>query len=101
MKLPLTAPQVSILQNKVISGIPIYVALPLIEAGVPPATVGESIEALLSGQVTSPYVTSLTLAQLGVAAMGIKQTYAHALKVVYLVSIAFGAVGVVCAVFIS
>jgi hypothetical protein len=75
------------------------VAVPLVEAGVSPANIQEVLTALLQGEVTNPILTSLSPSQIGVAAHGVRIAYAHSFRIVYLVTIAFGVVGTVCAAF--
>jgi hypothetical protein len=91
----------TILQNKLTSNLKPDVAIPLIKAGVAPASVPGVLEALLTGDTTSSVVAALTPTQLMLAAKGIAQAYAGAFRVTYLVSIAFGAVGLFIVAFVS
>ncbi|EFX00504.1 trichothecene efflux pump [Grosmannia clavigera kw1407] len=72
-------------------------ATPLIQAGVAPLSVGGIIEALLGGSPEA--LVGLSPDIIAVAETGIKKAFAHALRTVYLVSIAFGVVGVICVAF--
>lgn len=89
----------AILQNKLKANIPSMVALPLAKAGVAPATLPQLIEELLGGIYNSPLVAALTPAQILVASNGIKNAYASSFRLIYLVSIAFGAVAIIAACF--
>jgi hypothetical protein len=91
----------AVLQDRITHYIVPDAAIPLITAGVPREKVEGVLGALLVGQVTSPAVTSLSPAQLAVAAHGLKVAFAHSFRVVYLVTIAFGVVGTVCVAFSS
>jgi len=74
------------------------IVVPLLEAGVPPTSLGGATLALLGqGPVTA--LAGLTPIQIGAGLNGVKQAYTHALRIVYLSSIAFGVVGTVCVAF--
>jgi len=90
---------VSILQNKVAGSLAKEVGIPLAKAGVPLESIPAIIEALAAGDTTSPALASISLAALGTAVEGLKQAYAHAFRIVYLVSIAFGVVGTIVVAF--
>ena len=72
---------------------------PLAAAGVNPESVGPIIAALLSGSAHDPVLAGLSPEVLGLAAQGIKEAFAHSLRIVYLVSIAFGVIGTICVSF--
>ncbi|OCK73325.1 MFS general substrate transporter [Lepidopterella palustris CBS 459.81] len=79
-----------ILKNKLTSLIPTNVALPLAEAGVPLGLIPAVIEALLAGDATAPVLGELTLQQVGVGVMGIKQSFVTCFRVIYYATIALG-----------
>ena len=89
----------SILQNKVAGSLAADVGAPLAEAGVPLKSIPAIIEALAAGDTTSPALASISPAALYAAVLGLKTAYAHAFRVVYLVSIAFGVVGTIVVAF--
>lgn len=90
---------VSILQQKLKAALPGDVALPLAESGVAPPSIPAIIGTLLSGDLTSPVLAALTPTQLMTAALGLQNSFTHAFKIVYLVSIAFGVVGTLAVCF--
>ncbi|KAF2817035.1 trichothecene efflux pump [Mytilinidion resinicola] len=92
---------VSILQNKLTDNIPKDVGMPLALGGVPPANIPAVIEALTSGNVASPALSTVKPQTLMLAVAGLKQAFASSFKIVYLTTIAFGAVGVVIVAFAS
>ncbi|OCK77155.1 trichothecene efflux pump [Lepidopterella palustris CBS 459.81] len=89
----------SILTNRLTHYIPIYMAKPMALAGVPLKSIPGIIEALTTGNVASPALAGITLSQLSVAVEGLKQSFAHSFRIVYLVTIAFGAAGTICVAF--
>jgi len=93
-----TAIYTSILKNKLPTFIPKYMALPLAMAGVPPASLPAVIGALSTGQGLEALAT-LTPAQLEVGIYGLKESYAHSFRIVYLVTIAFGVLGTIAVSF--
>jgi len=93
-----TAIYTSILKNKLPTFIPKYMALPLAMAGVPPASLPAVIGALATGEGLEALAT-LTPAQLEVGIYGLKQSYAHSFRIVYLVTIAFGVLGTLAVCF--
>ncbi|KAF2491932.1 trichothecene efflux pump [Lophium mytilinum] len=93
-----TAIYTSILKNKLIAFIPKYLALPLALAGVAPASLPAVIGALTTGTGLEALAT-LTPAQLGIGIYGVKESFAHAFRVVYLVTIAFGVLGTLAVCF--
>jgi len=90
----------TILQNRFTSNLASDVAIPLAKAGVDPASLPAVLGALLTGEANEA-VAALTPTQLGVAAKGIAEAYAGAFRIVYLVSIAFGALALITVVFAS
>jgi hypothetical protein len=46
-------------------------------------------------------LATLTIPQLETAVLGLKWTFAHALRTVYLSSIAFGGIGIICSAFVA
>lgn len=80
----------TILQNKLTTNIPRLIAVPLAKAGVPLAEIPGVIEALTSGDTTSPALASLKPSVLYAAVQGLRLSYASAFRLVYLISIAFG-----------
>jgi hypothetical protein len=91
-----------ILQNDIKNHGAKKVALALAEGGVPLPSLLPVVTALLGGDQTDPALEAAFVAHpqailAGVAAL--KQAYAHAFRIVYLVSIAFGTLGTICAAF--
>jgi branched-subunit amino acid transport protein len=95
-----TAIYTSILKNKVAHFIPTYLALPLAKAGVSPASLPGVIHAL-SSHTGLEALAALTPEQLEIGKYGVKQSFAHAFRIVYLVTIAFGVLGTVAVSFTS
>ncbi|KAF2815944.1 trichothecene efflux pump [Mytilinidion resinicola] len=93
-----TAIYTSILKNKLVAFIPKYLALPLALAGVAPVSLPAVIGALTTGTGLEALAT-LTPQQLEVGVYGLKESYAHAFRVVYLVTIAFGVLGTIAVCF--
>jgi copper(I)-binding protein len=91
----------TILNNKLTSNLPKYVATPLAKDGVDPALIPDVILALTSGAITSPVLGKLTPKALFDAVSGLKGAYANAFRLVYLVSIAFGVIGTITVAFAS
>jgi MFS family permease len=91
----------TILNNKLTSNLPKYVATPLAKDGVALALIPDVILALTSGDTTSPVLGKLTPKALFDAVNGLKGAYANAFRLVYLVSIAFGVIGTVTVAFAS
>lgn len=82
------------LSARFVAAIPSKFALPLAESGLDPTLIPAVLQALTSGATTSPILAKLTPAQLGIAALGITQSYAYAFKIVFLISIAYGITGI-------
>jgi hypothetical protein len=89
---------VSIFTEKIKANIVKYVAYPLAAAGVAPSLIPTVVEAL-TGAAPASALAQLTPTQLGIGVGGVKNAFVHSLRVVYLVSIAFGVVGTVVALF--
>ena len=89
----------TVLQNRITTDIPKYVALPLAENGTKPSLIPGIILALTSGDVTSPALASVSPKALYAAVTGLKLAYADAFRLVYLISIAFGVIGCVVVAF--
>ncbi|OCK73556.1 trichothecene efflux pump [Lepidopterella palustris CBS 459.81] len=89
----------SVLHSRFETNLGTDVAIPLAKGGVSPADIPQVIEALVNGQLTSPALSHVSPATLQAAGEGLKIAFAHALRVVYLVSIAFGVVGTVIGCF--
>jgi len=75
-----------------------YIVEPLLASGVAPTGLTGALLALL-GQGPESGLEGLTPEQIGVGLHGVKQSYAHALRIVYLSSIGFGVVGTICVAF--
>jgi hypothetical protein len=92
-----TAVYPSILQERLIHYLPTDVAIPLFEAKAPLADIPLIIEALLIGN--EALLQNIPLELVAVAEQGIKLAYSHALRIVYLVTIAFGVMGTIFVAF--
>jgi len=91
-----------ILQNDIKNHGAKRVAIAVAEGGVPLTSLLPVVVALLAGDQTSPalitaFETYPKAILAGVAAL--KEAYSHAFRIVYLVSIAFGTLGTICAAF--
>jgi hypothetical protein len=82
----------TIFSEKLKSYITTYAAVPLAEAGVAPTSLPGVIGAL-TGQGPKSALAALTPQQLLLGFHGVQQSFVHALRLVYLVSIAFGVLG--------
>jgi hypothetical protein len=85
---------VSIFTGRLKSNIIKYVVGPLLKAGVPAQEIEAVLEAISSSDPAS-LVGKLTPTQMEIGVEGTQQAFVHSLRVVYLVSIAFGVVGTV------
>jgi hypothetical protein len=92
---------VVILQARLADNLMPNVAIPLAKGGLAVKSIPAVIEALLTGDVTSPILATLTIPQLETAVLGLKWAFAHALRTVYLSSIAFGGIGIICSAFVA
>jgi len=72
------------------------VAIPLAMAGVDPASLPAIVGAFM-GQAPKSVLAALTPEQLAVGISGLRQSYIHSFRIVFLVSIAFGVIGIVAA----
>ena len=90
----------SILANRVTANLGPDAALPMAKAGIPVADIPGVLTALTTGQDLSA-LASLSMAQLGVAELGVKWAYAHAFRTVWEVSLAFGVIGIITVAFVS
>jgi len=88
-----------ILTNRLAATLGVNVATALAKAGVPLADVPAITGALATGNAMSPALADATPLQLYAGIMALKHSYIDAFKIIYLVSIAFGVVGTVCAAF--
>jgi hypothetical protein len=68
---------------------------PLAKSGVPPTSLLGAIAAF-TGQGPPTALAGLTPQQLEIGLHGVKISYSHALRIVYLSSIGFGVVGTIC-----
>ncbi|EXJ87183.1 hypothetical protein A1O3_04142 [Capronia epimyces CBS 606.96] len=89
---------VSIFTEKLKTNVVKYVAYPLLAAGVSPSILPTVVEAF-SGAAPKSVLAGLTPAQLEVGVKGVQSAFVHSLRIVYLVSIAFGVVGTVIVCF--
>lgn len=91
-----------ILQNDIKDHGARKIGLAAYAAGLPIGDIIPFVTALLSGDATNPILASTFVSYpkavlAGVAAL--KEAYSHAFRLVYLVSIAFGGLGIICALF--
>jgi hypothetical protein len=87
----------TILTNELAKRIGVDIATALAKAGLPLAQVPGVTEAIATGNLTSPALAGVSLEILGAGAYGLKIAYSNSFKIVYLVSIAFGVIGAICA----
>jgi hypothetical protein len=87
----------TILTNELAKRLGVDIATALAKAGLPLAQVPGVTEAIATGNLTSPALAGVSLEILGAGAYGLKTAYSNSFKIVYLVSIAFGIIGAVCA----
>lgn len=90
---------VSILKNKVTTFLPTYLGGALLKAGLPLAKLPGVAAALATGNLTSPALVGVSPTILEAGAYGIKLAYARAFRIVYLVGITFGVLGLICSCF--
>ncbi|KAI9743687.1 MAG: hypothetical protein M1818_003003 [Claussenomyces sp. TS43310] len=88
-----------ILQNDLTSHLAKFIATALVTAGLPLADVPAVTGALATANTTSPALALASPQALEAGIYAVKMGYTHAFKLVYYVSIAFGALGIVCAAF--
>lgn len=89
---------ISIFTHRLETGFMKFVALPLLAAGVSPTNIEKVVEAF-TGAAPESELAQLTPTQLEVGVRGVRQAFIHSLRIVYLVSIAFGVIGTVVACF--
>jgi hypothetical protein len=77
-----TTVYVVILQARLADDLTPNVASPLEKAGLAAKYISAVIEALLTGDATSPILAALTIPQLETAVLGLKWAFAHALRTV-------------------
>ncbi|KAK9379740.1 trichothecene efflux pump [Kockiozyma suomiensis] len=87
----------AVLQNDVSKRIGPVVGTALAEAGLPSDEILNVLYALVEGR--SSALASVSPSIIAAGEYALKLTYAHAFKLVYLISIAFGGAGILCAVF--
>ena len=75
------------------------VAKALANAGTSPADIPAIVAALAAGETTSPALANASPAALAAATLALQDTYSNTFELVFLVSIAFGVFGIVCAAF--
>jgi len=92
-----TVVYISIFTGRLKANVKSRVAIPLAMAGVDPHHLGEVVEALM-GQAPPSVLQLLSPEQLGLAMAGLKQSFIHSFRVVFLTSIAFGVVGTAAAI---
>lgn len=86
-----------VLSNNLKSHLGINIATALAKAGLPLADIPAVTEALATQNTTNPAFGLANLAQLEAGIYAVKVSYADAFRLVYLVSIAFGGLGILCA----
>jgi len=89
---------VSIFTEKLKSNVMKYVVHPLAAAGVAPNLI-PTVAAAFIGAAPKSVLAQLTPTQLGIGTRGVKEAFVHSLRIVYLVSIAFGVVGTITVCF--
>jgi hypothetical protein len=86
-----------ILDNQLKANLGKDIATALAKAGLPLAEVPEVTGALATGNLTNPILATVSPAILWAGGYALRLSYAHAFKVVYLVSIAFRVLAMCCA----
>jgi hypothetical protein len=89
---------VSIFKDRLIYYVKQLLVIPLAIAGVPLAKL-EGVVLALTGAGPLSALAGLTPAQIETGLVGVKDAYSHALRIVYLSSIAFGVLGTVAVCF--
>jgi len=87
----------TILTNQLAKKLGPYIAKALAKAGLPLAQIPGVTEALATQDATSPAFAGVSPEIIGAGVHGLKSAYADSFKIVYLVSIAFGVLGTICA----
>jgi hypothetical protein len=88
-----------ILTNQLESNLGLNIATALANAGLHIAEIPSVTEAIATGNVTSPTLALISTEALGAGILAFKLTYRGTFKLIFLVSITFGVVGIVCALF--
>jgi hypothetical protein len=91
-----TVVYVAIFSGRLNHNIVKYVAVPLAMSGVAPASLPGGLGAL-TGAAPPSLLASLTPAQLATGMDGVRQSFVHAFRIVFLCSIPFGVVGTIAA----
>ena len=86
---------VSVLTNRLTDNVPKYVAPAVTEAGLPAASLPDLFTALTTGNFSS--VPGATTEVIGAAVAANQEAYTQSFKTVYLVSLAFGGIGIIAA----
>jgi uncharacterized membrane protein YeaQ/YmgE (transglycosylase-associated protein family) len=94
-----TVVYVTILQNRLQSDLPKFVGIPLTEAGVPPSRIPSIISALVNSHFTNSFLAGLSQNTLQAGKIGLQNAYADSFRLVYLISIAFGVIGIIVVAF--
>ncbi|GAB7356548.1 hypothetical protein MBLNU459_g7287t1 [Dothideomycetes sp. NU459] len=88
-----------ILTNQLTSNLGPNIATALAKVGVPLVDIPAIAQALATGNTTSTALVDASPAAIGAGVHALQLTYVHAFKIIFLVSIAFGVLGSVCAAF--
>jgi hypothetical protein len=91
-----TVVYVAIFSGRLKHNIVKYVATPLAMSGVAPTSLPGVVGAL-TGAAPPSLLASLTPVQLGIGMEGVRQSFIHAFRIVFLCSIPFGVVGTIAA----
>jgi hypothetical protein len=94
-----TAIYSTILTNEITENLPKYIVPVLVANGVALQDLPITIGALVAGDMTSSAVTALAPATLNAALEQQKYAWAASFRMVYLIGIAFGALGTICVAF--
>lgn len=89
----------NVLQNKLAAVLPTNVGGAAALAGLPASEIPGFLGAFLTGNTTA--ISSYPLAVLGAAQVALKESYTEAFRLVYLVSIAFGASAIIACLFLG
>ncbi len=87
----------TVLTNKLATNIPKYVVPAAVGAGLPASDVGPLILALTTGDFSA--VSNISSTVIAAATGGYQEAYTHTFKVIYLSTLAWGAVAILCACF--
>lgn len=86
-----------VLSNNLKSHLGLNIATALAKAGLPLADIPAVTEALATQNVTSPAFSLANTTQLEAGIYAVKVSYTDAFRLVYLISIVFGGLGILCA----